>query len=75
MPIFCDSSQPNQTGENGLLGGEGRHCPGFLRKALGQSGFENSLRRMQCDQKPAILALQVDFDSKLAIAPQERGSR
>jgi hypothetical protein len=37
----------------------------FLRKAHAQSGFKQGIRRMQCDQKPGIQPLRVDFVSIL----------
>jgi hypothetical protein len=54
MPIFRDYSQANRTAENGLLGIECGTVLAFLRKAHAQSGFEEDMRRMQCDHKPQI---------------------
>src|ERR1035441_5453487 len=52
------------TGESVLLIAAGKLCSLFLRRAYEQSGFNNSVRRMQCDHKPigkrfANLALMV----------------
>jgi len=41
--------------ENGVT------VPAFLRRAHAQSGFKDGSRRMQCDQKPGIQPLRVDF--------------
>jgi hypothetical protein len=48
MPVFRDCSQTNRTAENGLLGSEGGTVLVFLRRAYAQSGFKQSIRRMQC---------------------------
>jgi len=45
----------NRTGESVLLYSAGKLCRTFLRRAHSQSGFKDSLRRMQCDHKPMIL--------------------
>ena len=42
----------NRTGERVLLIAAGKLCSLFLRRAYEQSGFNNSVRRMQCDHKP-----------------------
>jgi hypothetical protein len=54
MSEFRGYFQANRTGENGLLGGEGRAVPAFLWSAEVQSGFKEGIRRMQCDQKLGI---------------------
>src|ERR1035441_1635772 len=44
----------NRTGESVLLIAAGKLCSLFLRRASEQSGFNNSVRRMQCDHKPIM---------------------
>ncbi len=44
----------NRTGESVLLIAAGKLCSLFLRMASEQSGFKDSIRRMQCDHKPMI---------------------
>jgi hypothetical protein len=44
----------NRTGESVLLNFAGKLCGLFLRRAYEQSGFKDSIRRMQCDHKPMI---------------------
>ena len=61
MPVFRGYSQTNRTAENGLLGIECSTVPALLRKAHEQSGFEEGLRRMQCDQKLGIRPSRVNF--------------
>ena len=65
MPVFRDYSQTNRTAENGLLGIECSTVPALLRKAHEQSGFEEGVRRMQCDQRPGIPPQRVDFCPRL----------
>ncbi len=40
---------------------KGGTIPPFLWRAHAQSGFERSIRRMQCDHEPAIPTWWVDF--------------
>jgi len=54
-------SSKNRTGENGVLGVEWRRRPGFLRRAQAQSGFEEGMRRMQCDHSARMRPERVDF--------------
>jgi hypothetical protein len=65
MPIFRDSSSANRTAEKGPLDSEGGIFLAFLWKARAQSGFEEGIRRMQCDHKRAIRPRRVDFASTL----------
>src|ERR1035441_7230512 len=51
------------TGESVLLIAAGKLCSLFLRRAYEQSGFNNSVRRMQCDHKPIMRRKQLDFVS------------
>ena len=51
------------TGESVLLIAAGQLCSLFLRRAYEQSGFNNSVRRMQCDHKPIMRRKQLDFVS------------
>jgi hypothetical protein len=44
----------NRTGESVLLKAAGKLCSLFLRRASEQSGFKDSIRRMQRDHKPMI---------------------
>lgn len=44
----------NRTGENVLLNAEGKLCGFFLRRAPEQSGFNDSVRRTQCDHKSMV---------------------
>src|ERR1017187_9704382 len=44
-------SLSNRTGERVLLIAAGKLCSLFLRRAYWQSGFKDSVRRMQCDHK------------------------
>jgi hypothetical protein len=41
----------NRTGKSVLLIAAGKLCSLFLRRASEQSGFKDSVRRMQCDHK------------------------
>jgi hypothetical protein len=43
-----------RTGESVLLIATGKFCSLFLRRASEQSGFKDSIRRMQCDHKPMM---------------------
>src|ERR1017187_4749090 len=53
----------NRTGERVLLIAAGKLCSLFIRRAYEQSGFNNSVRRIQCDHKPIIRRKQLDFVS------------
>ena len=61
MPVFRDLWQTNRTAENGLISGKGATVLTFLWRAQAQSGFNASIRRMQCDQRPASRPSRVDF--------------
>jgi len=61
MPVFRDLWQTNRTAENGLISGKGATVLAFLWRAQAQSGFNASIRRMQCDQRPASRPSRVDF--------------
>jgi NAD(P)-dependent dehydrogenase (short-subunit alcohol dehydrogenase family) len=47
---FSDYSRTNRTAENGLLGSDAATGPAFLWRAIVQSGFNDRMGRMQCDQ-------------------------
>jgi hypothetical protein len=64
MPVFRDSSSTNRTAENDYSAENGVVVPAFLRTPHAQSGFKEGIRRMECDQKPAIRASRVDFDNR-----------
>jgi hypothetical protein len=51
MPVFRDYSQAKRTSESARLTSNAVIAPAFLRKAHAQSGFQEIMRRMQCDQK------------------------
>jgi hypothetical protein len=61
MLAFRDCALTNRTAENGPFGMECGIALAFLRKAHSQSGFKKGIRRMECDQKPEIRALRIDF--------------
>src|ERR1700722_3600722 len=52
MPVFRDNCPPKRTGEKRLLRINAVTVRTLLWEADGQSGFTNSVRRMQCDHKP-----------------------
>ena len=58
----------NRTGESVLLITAGKVCSLFLRRASEQSGFNDPIRRMQCDHKPMIWRKQLDFVSAWSLA-------
>jgi hypothetical protein len=76
MPIFRDSSSANRTAEKGPLDGDGGIFLAFLWRAHARSGFEEGIRRMQCDHKSAIQPRRVDFCQHLKprSATQRHGS-
>jgi hypothetical protein len=61
MPVFRDYSQTNRTTENALLLIECRNILAFLQRANVQSGFEQGVKRMQCDQKVRFRPERLDF--------------
>ena len=68
-PVFRDSSSTNRTGENGLLCSEERYCPGFSLDGQTQPGFEESMRRMRCDQKQNVVASESQQDHRITSPP------
>jgi hypothetical protein len=70
MPVFRDYSPTNRTAENGQLGSEWRQCPAFLWRADAQSGFEEHIRRTECDHKRGIQHGELTF---LAILESDSG--
>src|ERR1017187_8811605 len=65
----------NRTGESVLLIAAGKLCSLFLRRASEQSGFNNSVRRMQCDHKPIMRRKQLDFVSTGGARTEESKGR
>ena len=53
-PNFRDNCSLNRTGESGLPTSVGATLGQFLRMALGQSGFNDSIMRMQNEHKPIV---------------------
>jgi len=61
MPVFRDNCPPKRTGEKRLLRINAVTVRTLLWEADGQSGFTNSVRRMQCDHKPMTWRRGVTF--------------
>jgi hypothetical protein len=57
-----------RTGEDVLRIAASKLCSLFLRRASEQSGFNNSVRRMQCDHKPMMWRKQLDYVSAGSLA-------
>ena len=48
-----------------LLNAGGELCGAFLWRALEQSGFDDSIRRMQCDHKPILWRKRLDLSRSI----------
>src|SRR5580698_6171048 len=62
-------SPRNRTGESVPRIPPSRICRNFLRRPHVQSGFDDSIRRMQCDQQPCTLQRRLDFP--LLLSPSD----
>src|ERR1039458_8223029 len=60
-PQFFQFLLPNRTGESALHNAAGKLCGYSLRMASEQSGFNDSIRRMQCDHKLMMRRSGLDF--------------
>jgi D-isomer specific 2-hydroxyacid dehydrogenase, NAD binding domain len=61
MPAFRDYSHAKRTSENALLASSAVSALAFIRKAHTQCGFQEVLRRIQCDQKLGLRASELTF--------------